>query len=67
MNGVGSAKTWRWPSLLAIATAAGLGSALLADGVYDLLSWLVLGTVALVAVLVLCRAEILNNLGKERQ
>ena len=30
---------WRWPLLLGLLSAAGLVSALLADGIWDTLSW----------------------------
>jgi len=39
---------WRWPLVLAALTAVGLTSALLADGLYDAVSWLTLGVVELV-------------------
>ena len=35
---------FRWPLLLALLGLFGLLSALLGDGLYDLLSWLALGT-----------------------
>ncbi len=34
---------FRWPLLLALLSSLGLISALLEDGVYDLVSWLSLG------------------------
>jgi hypothetical protein len=43
-----TARIWRWPSALAVASLAGLLSALLADGGWDVLSWLLLGAVLLV-------------------
>jgi 1,4-dihydroxy-2-naphthoate octaprenyltransferase len=37
---------FRWPLLLALQTIAGLTAALVGDGLPDLLSWLCLGSVA---------------------
>jgi len=37
-------RVWLWPLLLAIAGLVGLISALVGDGVWDVLSWLALGT-----------------------
>ena len=33
---------WTWPVVLAVVTAVGLLSALLADGIWDVLSWVTL-------------------------
>lgn len=42
---------WRWPTLLALLSLFGLLAALLADGLWDLLSWLALSVpVAVCAV-----------------
>lgn len=43
--------TWmvfRWPALLAVVSIAGLTCALLGDGMADILSWLLLGSLPLV-------------------
>jgi hypothetical protein len=43
MNGQRSLmQIFRWPAILAVMTTVGLVSALLADGVWDALSWLML-------------------------
>lgn len=34
---------WRWPTVLALLSLFGLIAALLADGVWDLSSWVALG------------------------
>jgi len=36
-------RIFAWPAVLALASAAGLLSALVGDGLYDALSWLLLG------------------------
>jgi hypothetical protein len=36
-------RIWGWPIVLGAVSAFGLMSALLADGVWDVLSWLTLG------------------------
>lgn len=36
-------RLWGWPIALGAITAVGLVSALLADGLWDLVSWLALG------------------------
>jgi len=36
-------RLWGWPLLLGLVTTIGLTSALIGDGVYDVLSWLGLG------------------------
>ena len=38
-------KIWRWPLVLSLASLGGLISAVLADGWWDALSWLLLGGV----------------------
>jgi hypothetical protein len=43
-------RVWRAPALIALASALGLGSALVADGAGDVLGWLALATPALVAL-----------------
>ncbi|WP_114392271.1 hypothetical protein [Oleisolibacter albus] len=43
--------TWmvfRWPALLAVVSISGLTCALLGDGMADILSWLLLGSLPLV-------------------
>ena len=37
------ASVWRWPVAIAVASAVGLVSALVADGHWDAVSWLALG------------------------
>ena len=46
---------WRWPVVLGVATAFGLVSALVGDGVWDALSWLALGAPVAVGVLLSLR------------
>lgn len=42
-DGAGTrAAIWTWPIVLAVVTAVGLLSALLADGIWDVLSWVTL-------------------------
>lgn len=48
-------RTYRAPSLLATLTLAGLVSALIGDGPLDLLSWLSLGALITLVVLMLRR------------
>lgn len=44
-------RVWRWPTAIGVASAIGLVSALVGDGVWDLLSWIALGVpVAVCAV-----------------
>ena len=38
-----TASIFAWPLAIAVASVAGLVSALVGDGVYDILSWLLLG------------------------
>ena len=47
---------WRWPLLIGVASLVGLVSALLGDGVWDLLSWLTLALPVLIAGLAWRRA-----------
>ncbi|MBX6743070.1 MAG: transposase [Acetobacteraceae bacterium] len=42
-RGKGLGAAWRVPALLALASTVGLVSALLGDGIWDVLSWLALG------------------------
>jgi hypothetical protein len=49
MNARNTHRIWAWPIMLALASAAGLTSALLADGWVDALSWFGLGLPVLVA------------------
>lgn len=50
-------RIFRWPLLIALVTLAGLVSALIGDGGYDVLSWLLLGgLLALMAALWRCGA-----------
>ena len=44
-------RTFRWPTLIAFASVVGLLSALLGNGMHDLLSWLCLGALILIAAL----------------
>jgi hypothetical protein len=46
---------WKWPLILGVATACGLLSALIGDGVWDGLSWLALGAPVAVGVLLSLR------------
>lgn len=43
-------QVFRWPLLIGVASAAGLVSALLADGVWDAVSWALLSLPLLVAL-----------------
>lgn len=45
------------PVMIAVASALGLTSALLGNGVFDVISWLALGLVVLVAGFALARCE----------
>jgi hypothetical protein len=47
-QGLSSTKIWAPPLVLAVVSAVGLVSALLADGVADVLAWLSLGVPVLV-------------------
>ncbi|WP_101926334.1 MULTISPECIES: hypothetical protein [Luteimonas] len=49
MTGAELRRVFGWPALLALASAIGLVSALVGDGVWDVVSWLALGLVVLVA------------------
>jgi hypothetical protein len=40
---------WRWPLWIGIASLVGLVSALLGDGIWDLLSWVTLALPVLIA------------------
>jgi hypothetical protein len=42
-------RTFLWPAVVGVATAIGLISALLGDGVWDVLSWLTLALPAALA------------------
>ncbi len=44
-------RIFRWPAVIGLMSLAGLISALVGDGLYDALSWLLLGGV----VLLMCR------------
>lgn len=46
-------RVWRWPVVLAALSTLGLASALLADGIFDVVSWCALGAVAALALKVL--------------
>ncbi|MEX0730245.1 MAG: hypothetical protein WED00_15265 [Aquisalimonadaceae bacterium] len=41
-------RIWRWPLVLGAISGLGLVTALLGDGLWDVLSWIALGAVALV-------------------
>jgi hypothetical protein len=47
---------FRWPTLLALLSIAGLLAALLGDGAWDALSWLLLGVPVLIGTRGLQRA-----------
>lgn len=47
---------WRWPVLIGVASLVGLVSALLGDGIWDLLSWATLALPVLIAGLAWRRA-----------
>ena len=49
-------RIFRWPLLIAIVTLVGLLSALIGDGVYDALSWLLLGALIVVMTVLWRRA-----------
>ena len=53
---LGTARIWAPPAAFGIATAGGLLSALVADGVWDVLSWVALAAPAGVCVLGVYRA-----------
>jgi hypothetical protein len=50
-------RVWLWPSVLGIAGLVGLISALVGDGVWDVLSWITLGAPLLVVVFALRRQQ----------
>lgn len=43
-------RIFRWPIVMALASAVGLIAALVGDGVYDLVSWLTLGLTIVVMI-----------------
>jgi hypothetical protein len=49
----GAWRIFRWPLLIAAITLVGLISALVGDGIYDAASWLMLGGLMLVIVVIL--------------
>ena len=42
-------RLWTWPIVLGVLTTIGLASALLGDGVWDVLSWVTLGVPVVVS------------------
>lgn len=48
-------QVFRWPLLIGVASSAGLVSALLADGVWDAVSWALLSLPLLVGLWHACR------------
>jgi len=47
---------FRWPLLVGVACGAGLGLALVGDGIWDALSWLALSVPVVLATVYWCRA-----------
>ncbi len=43
-------RIFRWPILIALASAVGLVAALVGDGVYDVVSWIALGGTVVVMI-----------------
>lgn len=50
-------RIFRWPFAIALVTTAGLLSALIGDGPYDILSWLLLGALVVVMVVMWRRPQ----------
>jgi hypothetical protein len=46
----GAWRIFRWPLAIGVASLIGLIAALVGDGVYDLLSWLLLGAAVVVMI-----------------
>jgi len=51
-------RIWLWPTLIGIASIVGLVSALVGDGIFDLLSWLTLAIPVAIATVAWRRARV---------
>jgi hypothetical protein len=51
-------RVWLWPSVLGVAGLVGLVSALVGDGIWDLVSWLTLGAPLAIVLLAMRRQQI---------
>jgi hypothetical protein len=54
-NQAAARRTWTWPIVIAVGSLVGLVSALVGDGLYDALSWLLLAVPVAIAAVALTR------------